>query len=62
MKKQGFSTQQGMDRIGALVEECYKRWYAALGSMPIWGEKIDREVLKFVEGCRNLALGNLYWR
>jgi len=59
---QGLSTQQAVDQIGAMIDECYKRWYTALANMPIWGENVDRQVLKFVDACRNVALGNLYWR
>ena len=51
-----------MDQIGEMISDRYKRWYSALANMPIWGEGIDREVLRFVDGCRNVALGNLYWR
>ncbi|PYH39899.1 uncharacterized protein BO87DRAFT_420996 [Aspergillus neoniger CBS 115656] len=29
--------------------------------MPIWGEEVDRQVLNFVDVCRNLAPGNLHW-
>ncbi|KAF5622937.1 monooxygenase FAD-binding protein [Fusarium sp. NRRL 52700] len=43
LKKNGFTTQQAMDRAGELQDECYRRWYLALASMPIWGESVDRE-------------------
>lgn len=51
-----------MDKIEDMLDDCYRRWYRALAEMPIWGEDVDREVLKYVDGCRNIALGNLYWR
>lgn len=51
-----------MGQTGGLLENCYKRWYHSLASMPIYGEAIDQEVLKYVEGCRDLALGNVNWR
>jgi hypothetical protein len=51
-----------VDRIAAMIEGCYRRWYTALAAMPVCGEKIDREALRFVDACRNVALGNLYWR
>ena len=59
---QGLSMQEAVDQIGTVIEECYKRWYTALANMPIWGEYVDREVLKFVDSCRDVALGNLHWR
>lgn len=45
-----------------MIQDCYKRWYHALANMPVFGEEVDREVLRFVDGCRNVALGNLHWR
>jgi len=60
--RQGLSTQQAMDNVGVMIDNCYRRWYRALANMPVWGEKIDREVLRFVDVCRGVALGNLHWR
>lgn len=60
--RQGLSTQQAMDAVGLMIGNCYQRWYRALANMPVWGEKIDREVLRFVGVCRDVALGNLHWR
>jgi hypothetical protein len=62
VQEQGGTAQDAMDKIGAMMVDCYKRWYAALAELPVWGEHIDREVLRFVDCCRNMALGNLYWR
>ncbi|KAJ0384217.1 hypothetical protein COL922a_008854 [Colletotrichum nupharicola] len=62
LKAQGYSTQAAVDKIGDMIDECYKRWYGAMARMPLWGEKIDREVLRYLDGCRNIALGNLHWR
>lgn len=62
VEKYNLSVQQAVDRIGDMVEGCYRRWYLALAELPSYGEKIDREVLKFVEACRLVAQGNLYWR
>ncbi|KAF3809982.1 Presilphiperfolan-8-beta-ol synthase [Colletotrichum gloeosporioides] len=61
LKAQGYSTQAAVDKIGDMIDECYKRWYGAMARMPLWGEKIDREVLRYLDGCRNIALGNLHW-
>lgn len=60
--RQGLSTQQAMDEVGHMMDNCYQRWYQALANMPVWGEKIDREVLRFISVCRDVALGNLHWR
>jgi len=58
---QGRSTQEAVDTIGDMINECYRRWYIALAELPVYGENIDRQVLKFVDCCKNVALGNLYW-
>ncbi|KAK2774731.1 hypothetical protein CKAH01_13065 [Colletotrichum kahawae] len=62
MEKDGLSVQQAMDEIGNMVNQCYRRWYLALAELPSYGEKIDREAMRFVDVCRALAQGNLYWR
>ncbi|KAI1206482.1 Presilphiperfolan-8-beta-ol synthase [Annulohypoxylon truncatum] len=61
LMNQGLSAQQALNRISDMINECYKRYYVALANMPIWGEKTDRSVLRFVEACRDAALGNLHW-
>ncbi|KAJ5104431.1 Presilphiperfolan-8-beta-ol synthase [Penicillium alfredii] len=58
----GLSRQQAVDEIGSMLDARYRRWYAVLADMPIWGEEIDRQVIRYSEICRNIALGSLYWR
>ncbi|KAK7704485.1 Cell wall endo-beta-1,3-glucanase [Diaporthe eres] len=62
MERDYLTIQQAFDKIGDMTNECYRRWYLALADLPSYGEKIDREVMKFVEICRAMAQGNLYWR
>jgi hypothetical protein len=40
----------------------YKTWYKALVELPSWGHKLDAEVLRYLDGCRLVALGSLIWR
>ncbi|KAM7197456.1 Isoprenoid synthase domain containing protein [Naviculisporaceae sp. PSN 640] len=54
--------QEALDKIGEMLDDCYRRWYRALSEMPIWGEKTDYQVLRYVEICRDVALGCLHWR
>ncbi|OTA61599.1 Presilphiperfolan-8-beta-ol synthase [Hypoxylon sp. EC38] len=61
LMEQDMSLQQSVDKIGVMIDGCYRRWYTALAELPSYGEKIDREVLRFVEVCRCVALGNLHW-
>ncbi|KAH7230890.1 isoprenoid synthase domain-containing protein [Fusarium tricinctum] len=58
---QGLTDQQAVDQIGEMLYNCYRRWHAALNELTSWGEAVDRDVMKFVNGCRNVALGNLHW-
>ena len=62
LKSQGHSTQEAIDEIGDMIDECYRDWYLALSKMPICGEKVDQEVIRYLDGCRDVALGNLHWR
>ncbi|PKX94108.1 terpene synthase family protein [Aspergillus novofumigatus IBT 16806] len=61
LQEKGLSMQKAIDGISDMLNDCYKRWYTALANLPVWGEETDRQVLKFVDACRNVALGNLYW-
>ncbi|KAJ8121679.1 hypothetical protein ONZ43_g1933 [Nemania bipapillata] len=61
LQEKNMSLQQSVDQIGTMIDNCYKRWYTALAELPSYGEQIDSEVLKFVELCRFVALGNLHW-
>ncbi|KAH8645833.1 isoprenoid synthase domain-containing protein [Xylariales sp. PMI_506] len=61
LKDQGLTNQEASDHVGEMLTDCYKRWYSAMVELPYWGDKIDKDVLKYIEGCRNLALGNLTW-
>ncbi|GKT90348.1 putative pentalenene synthase protein [Colletotrichum tofieldiae] len=62
MERDSLSIQQAVDKIGDMVNDCYRRWYLALAELPSYGEKIDYKVMKFIEICRAVAQGNLYWR
>lgn len=62
LMEQGRSMQEAVDKAGRMIEDCYRRWYLALAELPLWGEVVDHEVLRFVNACRNVALGSLHWR
>ncbi|RHZ53952.1 hypothetical protein CDV55_104405 [Aspergillus turcosus] len=61
LQEKGLSMQKAIDSISDMLNDCYKRWYTALANLPVYGEETDRNVLRFVDACRNVALGNLYW-
>jgi hypothetical protein len=58
----GSSMQEAVDRVSEMLNDCYRRWYRALAELPVWGYKIDRQVLKLLDGYRDVAMGTLYWR
>lgn len=63
LKRSGFTEQEAMNRVGDMVEDCYQRWHEALDDLPLCDDDQTRsDVLRYVEGCRNIALGNLHWR
>lgn len=60
--ERGLPIQQAVNEIGTMIRNCYKQWYINLAELPCYGEKIDSQVLMFVETCRRIPLGNLHWR
>lgn len=63
LKRNGLTNQQAMDRVEDMVEDCYQRWHKALSDLPPCDDEKTRiGVLRYVEGCRNIALENLHWR
>lgn len=63
LKRAGLTDQEAMDRVGDMVEDCYQRWHEALDDLPPCDdEKMRKDVMRYVDGCRNIALGNLHWR
>lgn len=63
LRRSGLTEQEAMDRIGEMVEDCYQRWHEALNDLPPCDDDQTRsDVLRYVEGCQNIVLGNLHWR
>lgn len=56
-----YTRQQVLDAVGAMARDCYRSWYLTLAELPCWDQETDRAAPRFVEVCRNVALGNLYW-
>ncbi|KAH8844670.1 hypothetical protein MCOR27_011710 [Pyricularia oryzae] len=57
----GLTLQEAVDEMGRMITERYRIWYRALADMPSWGHKLDAEVLRYLDGCRRVALGSLIW-
>ena len=54
--------QQAFDRVNQLLKDCYRDWYLALADLPQWGEALDAQVQKYIQGVQNTVLANLNWR
>ncbi|KAJ9138714.1 Terpene synthase metal binding domain protein [Pleurostoma richardsiae] len=61
LRNHGLDEQQAVTRIGEMLDECSRRWYISLAQLPIWGEQIDKAMLRYIWGCQCIALGNLHW-
>ncbi|KAH6652987.1 isoprenoid synthase domain-containing protein [Truncatella angustata] len=57
----GLSLQEAVDEVTNMINDCYPRWYRALADLPRWGSDIDRDVLLYVDGLRDITLGSLIW-
>ncbi|KAK6713516.1 hypothetical protein SNK04_004482 [Fusarium graminearum] len=61
LKAKGHSTQQAINEVGVMINNCYRRYYRALSKLPCFGEEADRALLGFLEVEKNHALGSLLW-
>ncbi|KAF3940338.1 hypothetical protein ABW19_dt0201791 [Dactylella cylindrospora] len=61
LMKEGYSTQDAIDKIGNLLDDCYERWDKAVSELPSWDIETDRQVLRLLDAYRLFALGTLEW-
>ncbi|KAK7998523.1 terpenoid synthase [Apiospora marii] len=61
LQAQGWSLQSAMNEAGRMLDACYQRWSSAVAAMPSWGSVLDQQVLEYLDGLRNIALGSLLW-
>ncbi len=62
MRHHGLSEQETYDRIQEMIRDRYKQWYLALAKLPVYGEKIDQQVHRYIRGVENIILANATWR
>ncbi|KAH8198422.1 hypothetical protein TruAng_007406 [Truncatella angustata] len=60
-KRRGFSEQEAVGKTNNLMDERQREWKKAVSELPSWGEKVDHEVRKYLDACRDVARANLYW-
>lgn len=58
----GMPAQQAFDHVNTLLIECYRDWYLALADLPQWGEQIDVQVQRYIQGVQDAAIANINWR
>ena len=58
----GMPAQQAFDRVNQMLQDRYRDWYLVLADLPQWGEKIDAQVQKYIQGVQDIVLANLHWR
>lgn len=58
----GIPPQEAYDKLGCMLNDLYPQWYLAQAELPSWGEKIDRQVQKYIGAMQDAVRSNLYWR
>lgn len=61
-RQQGLSQQKAYDRVDVLLRERYRWWYLSLSQIPVYGERLDMDVQKYIRACQDVVLANLNWR
>jgi len=61
MRRTGLTAQQAFDVAGSMLEERYNDWKVALAAVPSWDAQVDDEVAWYIQGIKNVALGNVNW-
>ncbi|KAF2012828.1 terpenoid synthase [Aaosphaeria arxii CBS 175.79] len=60
-RERGYSLQEAYDFANQLIKQMFQRWYWAQQCLPSWGEEIDIQVQKYLQGVLDQAKGNLDW-
>ncbi|TLS27596.1 hypothetical protein PpBr36_04293 [Pyricularia pennisetigena] len=60
-RNQGMTAQEAFDQAGNLIVRAIRRWHLAQLDLPMWGEQIDKEVQRYLQGCLDSCIGSLNW-
>lgn len=58
----GMPAQEAFDMVGELLQERYRRWDVVEGEVRSWGQEVDAQVARYIEGIKCVVKANLYWR
>ncbi|KAG2046914.1 terpenoid synthase [Suillus hirtellus] len=61
MVKEGLDLQGAVDYCGRLCNISLQRFEENRANLPSWGEEVDKDVAKYVEGLQNWITGTLQW-
>ena len=56
------SAQQAFNAAGKLLDERYRRWDKIEASLPSWGDEIDYQVSRYIQGIKGVVQADLEWR
>ncbi|KAI0862227.1 isoprenoid synthase domain-containing protein [Xylaria cubensis] len=57
----GLGPQEAFDYIGKMLDSRYERWEKAVDAVPDWGESVNQQVDKYIQGVADVVRANLYW-
>ncbi|KAI1112886.1 isoprenoid synthase domain-containing protein [Nemania sp. NC0429] len=57
----GLGAQEAFDHVGNMLDSRYERWEEAIREVPSWGEEMDKDVEKYIQGVADVVRANLYW-
>jgi hypothetical protein len=58
----GMLAQEAFDTVGQLFDERLARWDIAISRLPLWGQAVDFEIQRYIQGIMDVVKANLYWR
>ena len=61
-RRHGYSAQEAYDQAGELLKKRCRDWHLAYAKVPSWGEQVDRQVERYIQGVQDGMIANLNWR
>lgn len=60
-RERGYTLQEAFDFAGDLLKQAFQRWFWTQQHLPSWGEHVDIQVQRYLEGLLDQAKANLHW-